>query len=49
MRSPYAESAVTTVGTPSISRIVLRPRFVVRDFEDYLGCGLLERGLVHLA
>ena len=25
------------------------PRFVVRDFEDYLGCGLLERGLVHLA
>ena len=25
------------------------PRFVVRDFEEYLGCGLLERGLVHLA
>jgi len=25
------------------------PRFVVRDFEEYLGCGLLERGLVHLS
>jgi hypothetical protein len=25
------------------------PRFVVRELDDYLGCGLLERGLVHLA
>jgi hypothetical protein len=25
------------------------PRFVVRELDEYLGCGLLERGLVHLA
>jgi hypothetical protein len=25
------------------------PRFVVRELDDYLGCGLPERGLVHLA
>jgi hypothetical protein len=25
------------------------PRFVVRDFEAYLRCGVLEHGLVHLA
>lgn len=25
------------------------PRFVVRDFEEYLRCGVLEHGLVHLA
>jgi len=25
------------------------PRFVVREFEEYLACGILERGLVHLA
>jgi hypothetical protein len=25
------------------------PRFVVRDFDEYLRCGLLEHGLVHLA
>ncbi len=25
------------------------PKFVVREFDDYLGCGQLERGLVHLA
>jgi hypothetical protein len=25
------------------------PKFVVREVEGYLGCGLLERGLVHLA
>lgn len=24
------------------------PKFVVREFEEYLDCGLLERGLVHL-
>ena len=24
------------------------PKFVVREFEEYLTCGLLERGLVHL-
>ena len=26
-----------------------QPRFVVRDFEEYLRCGVLEHGLVHLA
>lgn len=25
------------------------PRFVVRDFEEFLRCGILEHGLVHLA
>jgi hypothetical protein len=25
------------------------PRFVVREFEEYLRCGVLEHGLVHLA
>ena len=24
------------------------PKFVVREFEQYLACGLLERGLIHL-